>query len=205
VRIAVIGAAGNVGSRIVAEALRRGHQVTALTRNDVDATDAGAVASLIRGHDVGIGATRPQPGDEQSAGVVTSSLLAAHAETGVRFVMVGGAGSLRTPDGDGRLVSDDPRWVPAEFAELARTASDQLDLCRNEACTDWTYVTPPALMEPGLRTGDYRIGRDELLVDWDGRSYLSMEDMAAAILDEIEQPAHRRQRFTVASASTVTG
>jgi uncharacterized protein len=203
-RIAVIGAAGNLGSRIVAEALHRGHQVTALTRDDVDATDAHAVAQLIQGHDVGVGATRPLPGDEQSAAAVTRALLDAHGQAGVRFIMVGGAGSLRTPDGD-RLVADDPRWVPPQFAELARTATDQLALCRNDTRADWTYVTPSALMEPGLRTGDYRTGRDELLVNDSGASYVSMEDMAVAVLDEIEQPTHRRQRFTVATMSTLTG
>lgn len=204
-RIVVIGAAGNLGSRIVAEALRRDHHVTTLTRDDVDATDADAVAALIRGHDVGVGATRPLPGDEQSAAVVTRALLDAHAQVGVRFIMVGGAGSLRTPDGGDRLVADDPRWVPTEIAELARTASAQLALCRHHNRADWTYVTPSALMEPGLRTGHYRTGQDELLVDASGASYVSMEDMAVAVLDEIEQPSHRRQRFTVATTSTITG
>lgn len=83
-RIAVIGAAGNVGSRVVAEALRRGHRVTPLTADDVDATDTGTVADLIAGHDVGVGATRPVPGGEQSVPVVTLSLLDAHAAAGVR-------------------------------------------------------------------------------------------------------------------------
>ncbi len=201
-RIAVIGAAGNVGSRVVAEALRRGHRVTPLTADDVDATDTGTVADLIAGHDVGVGATRPVPGDEQSAPVVTRSLLDAHAAAGVRFVMVGGAGSLLVPDDSGRLVADDPRWVPPDFADLARTGNDQLTLCREHGRADWTYVTPSALMEPGLRTGAYRVGQDELLVDRAGRSYVSMEDMAVAVVDEIEEPAHRGQRFTVASGAS---
>ena len=201
-RIAIIGAAGNVGSRVVAEALRRGHRVTPLTADDVDATDTGMVADLIAGHDVGVGATRPVPGDEQSAPVVTRSLLDAHATAGVRFVMIGGAGSLLVPDDVGRLVADDPRWVAPEFADLARTGNDQLTLCREHGRADWTYVTPSALMEPGLRTGVYRVGQDELLVDRSGRSYISMEDMAVAVIDEIEDPAHRGQRFTVASRAS---
>ncbi|AKU15213.1 NAD(P)-dependent oxidoreductase [Luteipulveratus mongoliensis] len=199
-RIVVIGAAGNVGSRVVAEALRRGHQVTALTADDVDATDTEEVARLIAGHDAGVGATRPTPGNEQSAPGVTRSLLDAHAAAGVRFLMVGGAGSLRVPDAPDRLVADDPRWVPAEIADLARTGAEQLAVCREHGGADWTYVTPSALMEPGLRTGDYAVGHDQLLVDDAGRSYVSMEDMAVAVVDEIEQPAHRRTRFTVASA-----
>ncbi len=197
-KVAVIGAAGNLGSRIVAEALRRGHQVTALTKADVDATDPAAVATLLAGHDVGVGATRPPAGREHQAAVVTHALLAAHAEAGVRFVMVGGSGSLLVPGG-ADLVADDQRWVPPQIHDLARSAVDQLELCRQDTDTDWTYITPSALMEPRLRTGHYRTGTDELLVDPDGRSYVSMEDMAVAILDEIEAPAHRRQRFTVAS------
>lgn len=201
-RIAIIGAAGNVGSRVAAEALRRGHRVTPLTSDDVDATDTGRVAELIAGHDVGVGATRPIPGNEQSASAVTRSLLDAHAAANVRFLMVGGAGSLLVPDDAERLVADDPRWVPAEFVDLARSGNDQLTLCREHGRADWTYVTPSALMEPGLRTGTYRLGQNELLVDNAGRSYVSMEDMAVAVVDEIEQPAHRGQRFTVANETS---
>lgn len=198
-RIAIFGAAGGVGSRVVAEGLRRGHRITSLTRNDVDATDTKLVAEIIAGHDVGVGATRPTPGNEKSALVVTRSLLDAHASAGVRFIMVGGAGSLLVPDTASRLVADDSRWVPPEIAELARIGNKQLMLCRAHGSADWTYATPPAQMEPGLRTASYRIGQDHLLVDHSGRSYISMEDMATAVVDEIERPAHRHQRFTVAS------
>ncbi|KNX38551.1 NAD(P)-dependent oxidoreductase [Luteipulveratus halotolerans] len=199
-RIAVIGAAGNVGSRVVAEALRRGHEVTALTPAHLDAADPEAVSRVVAGHDLGVGVTRPLPGQEDTALDVTRALLDAHAAAGVRFVMVGGAGSLRVPDAPDRLVADDRRWVPAEIADLARSGADQLDACRAHPDADWTYVTPSALMEPGLRTGSYRVGHDDLLVDGSGRSYVSMEDMAVAVVDEIEQPAHRRTRFTVATA-----
>lgn len=195
--IAVIGAAGNVGSRIVAEALRRGHHVTPLSRDDLDAADTTAVTERVRGHHVGIGATRPSAGLEHEAATVTQALLDAHAAAGVRFLMVGGAGSLHTSDGG--YVADSPHWVPASIRDLARTAIEQLDTCRHHPTADWTYITPSALMEPGLRTEDYRLGTDQLLVDDEGRSYLWMEDMAAALLDEIEHPAHRRLRFTVAS------
>lgn len=142
-RTAVIGAAGNVGSRVVAEALRRGHDVSAITRAHVDASDTGAVAELVAGH---------------------------------------------------------RRWVPAEFAALARAGADQLDVCRSDTRADWTYVTPSAFLQPGERAGRYRVGKDELLVDEAGQSYISMEDMAVAVVDEIDRPAHRRQRFTVAAA-----
>lgn len=200
-RIAVIGAAGNLGSRVVAEALRRGHRVSALTSADVDARDTAAVAGLVAGHDVGVGATRLPPGREHAAAAVTTALLDAHAAAGVRFLMVGGAGSLRTPAGDGRYVADDPRWVPAPIRDLAVGAIDQLNACREHRTADWTYLTPSALMEPGLRTGRYRIGADDLLIDEQGGSYVSMEDMAVAVVDEAEHPVHRRRRFTVASAA----
>lgn len=200
-KIAVIGAAGNVGSRVVAEALRRGHQVTPLTAADLDATDTEAVTAHLAGHDVGIGATRPAPGREAEAVVVTCSLLNAHATAGVRFLMVGGAGCLHVPGRDGRYLADDPHWVPADIhiQALARSAIDQLVACQQHSTADWTYITPSAVMEPGLR-GSYRTGADQLLVGPDGHSYLSMEDMAVAVLDEVEHPAHKRQQFTVASA-----
>lgn len=199
-KIAVIGAAGNLGSRIVAEALRRGHQVTPLTPNDLEARDTGAVTTAVRGHDATVGTTRPALGQEDQAAVITRALLKAHAAAAVRFVMVGGAGSLQAPDSP-QLVADDRRWVPAQIADLARSAVDQLDECRRAIGTDWTYVTPSALMEPGRRTGNYRIGGDELLIDPEGSSYVSMEDMAVAVLDEIEHPQHRGRRFTVASST----
>jgi len=198
-KIAVIGAAGNLGSRTVAEALRRGHHVTALTGTEVDATDPAAVASAVAGHDASVGATRPLPGHEDQAAVVTRALLSAHAQAGVRFLMVGGSGSLLVPDSDNHFVAEDPRWVPAQIHDLARSAIDQLELCHQNTDTDWTYIAPSAQMEPGVRTGNYRTGANELLIDSQGRSYISMEDMAVAILDEIETPSHRRQRFTVAT------
>lgn len=202
-KIAVIGAAGNLGSRIVAEALRRSHQVTPLTQDDLEATDTDAVTTAVHGHDVTVGATRPAPGMEDQAAVITRALLKAHATADVRFVMIGGAGSLYSPGND-QLIADDRRWVPAQIADLAHSAIDQFNECRQATATDWTYVTPSALMEPGRRTGNYRVGGDHLLIDSNGHSYVSMEDMAVAVLDEIENPQHRGRRFTVASATNPT-
>jgi putative NADH-flavin reductase len=198
-KIAVIGAAGNVGSRVVAEALRRGHHVTALTRADVDATDTTTLTALLHGHDVGVSATRQAPGHEAEAAAVTRSLLDAHTEAGLRFLLVGGAGSLLVPGTNDRYVADDPHWVPPAIRELAASAIDQLHTCRNHERADWTYIAPSATTEPGLRTGEYRTGTNQLLIDPHGRSYLSMEDLALAILDEIENPTHQHQQFTIAS------
>jgi len=142
-KIAVIGAAGNLGSRTVAEALRRGHHVTALTSTDVEATDPTAVTAAVAGHDASVGATRPAPGHEDQAGVITRALLKAHADAGVRFILVGGSGSLLVPGSDHQLVADDERWVPARIRDLAHSAVDQLELCNQNTETDWTYITPP--------------------------------------------------------------
>lgn len=210
-RVIVFGAAGNVGSRVVAEALSRGHEVAAVVRDPnrfpllPDAVkpavgDAGnfeVVARLTTGHDVAIGATRPSPGNEQQLLAMAKGLLAGTARTGVRLLLVGGAGSLIVPD-TGRRVVDDPRYVAPAWRDIALACCDQFEVCRADARADWTYLSPPALLRPGTRTGKYRLGGDELLLDADGASSISMEDFAVALLDEVEHPRHRQTRFTVA-------
>ncbi|GAA2797910.1 NAD(P)H-binding protein [Kitasatospora sp. CM 4170] len=210
-RITVFGAAGNVGSRVVAEALTRGHQVTAVLRDPArphtlpaaaviatgDAADAGDVARLSAGQDVVITATRPAPGSESELAVATKGLLAGLAGTGVRLLAVGGAGSLALPGGNGATVLDDPEFPPS-WRPIALACGEQFDLLRASVGVEWTYLSPAALLEPGERTGRYRLGRDELVVDADGRSAISMEDLAVALIDEAERPAHRGLRFTAA-------
>ncbi|MEU5833481.1 NAD(P)H-binding protein [Streptomyces diacarni] len=215
-RIAVFGAAGNVGSRVVTEALARGHEVSAVVRDPArfpalhpgathrvgDAADAGDVAALSTGHDLVVSATRPAPGNEEGLVLAARGLLAGLARTGVRLLLVGGAGSLTVPGTDGRVrVSDDPRYVPEEWRPIALACDEQYALLLRQAPArlDWAYVSPPALLAPGVRTGHYRLGADELLVDEAGRSALSMEDFAIALMDEAERPKHHRARFTVAS------
>lgn len=211
-RIAVVGATGAVGSRVVAEAIDRGHAVTAVARTPsrmaglpdgahpqiADASDVDAVADFSRAHDVVIGATRPAPGHEVDGVAVTHSLLAGCARTGVRVIIVGGAGSLTVPGTDGCLAIDDPDFVPLAWRAIAQASVDQLAACRDERGADWTHLSPPAQLQPGQRSGRYRTGRDELLVARDGTSSISMEDLAVAVLDEVEVPRHRETRFTVA-------
>ncbi|GAA0423547.1 NAD(P)-dependent oxidoreductase [Streptomyces luteireticuli] len=209
-RITVFGAAGNVGRRVVAEALSRGHQVTAAVRDRAragtlppavrvrtgDATVPADVARLAVGQDVVIGATRPAPGSERLLVTAAEGLLAGLAGTGTRLLLVGGAGSLTVPGGG--PVLDDPAWVPAAWRPIAQACTDQLAVCRRAGDTvDWTHISPPALLEPGVRTGGYRVGGDELLVDAHGISAVSMEDFAVALVDEAERPRHRGTRFTV--------
>lgn len=210
-RILVFGAAGGVGSRVVAEALSRGHDVTAAVRDRSristlpagvagqvgDVADQGQVATLAAGQDLVIAATRPPQGREHELADMARSLLAGTARAGVRLLLVGGAGSLTVPDTGGLLV-DDPRYMGPAWRDIAVACCRQHDACRADQAADWTYASPPALLVPGERTGRYRLGGDTLLVDAEGRSAISLEDFAVAILDEAENPRHRRARFTVA-------
>jgi putative NADH-flavin reductase len=210
-RITVFGAAGQVGSRAVAEALGRGHQVTAVLRSPAraravpagaavrigDATDVEDVVDLSTGQDLVIGATRPAPGREGELVATMRALLAGLARTRVRLLVVGGAATLTVPGTAGVTVMDEPDF-PAGLRRIARACADQLDVCRADTAADWAYLSPPASLEPGTRTGRFRLGADDLLVDAAGASALSMEDLAVALLDEAERPAHRRVRFTAA-------
>ncbi|MCT7377814.1 NAD(P)-dependent oxidoreductase [Chelativorans salis] len=210
-RITVFGATGNVGRHVVAEALERGHDVTAVTRDPArsadlpaaatarsgNAANADHVATLSAGQDLVISATRPASGSEPELVATAEALLDGLARTGVRLLLVGGAGSLIVPDTGGCLV-DDPRYISAGFRDIALACCDQLEVCRVDTAVDWAYLSPPALLEPGDRTGRFRLGGDELLVDAAGRSGISVADLAVALLDEAERPRHRRARFTVA-------
>ncbi|MEV7197440.1 NAD(P)H-binding protein [Streptomyces sp. NPDC093510] len=211
-RITVFGAAGNAGSRVVTEALSRGHEVTAVVRDAArfpelhpaaahrtgDAANPDHVAELSAGQDLVVNATRPAPGRESDHPAIVKSLLAGLAGTGVRLLVIGGAGSLTVPGTGGVLAVDDPRHVPAAWRHIAEASNAQYDAIRS-ADTDvpWSYVSPSALFEPGARTGVFRLAADELLVAPDGSSSISMEDLAVALLDEAEHPKHHRTRFTV--------
>ncbi|WP_306333494.1 NAD(P)-dependent oxidoreductase [Streptomyces sp. KL118A] len=212
-RITVFGAAGNAGSRVVTEALSRGHEVTAVVRNPArfaelhpDAThrtgDAGnpyQVAELSAGQDVVVNATRPAPGRERDHPAIIRSLLSGLARAdAVRLIVIGGAGSLTVPGPEGRLAIDDPRYVPAAWRHIAEASNAQYEALHTaDTRVAWTCLSPAALFEPGVRTGEFRLGKDELLVDADGNSSISMEDLALALLDEAESPTHHRARFTV--------
>ncbi|WP_063040312.1 NAD(P)-dependent oxidoreductase [Nocardia pseudovaccinii] len=211
-RITVFGASGDVGGRVVAEALDRGHEVTAVVRDlaragavpaaatlrSGDAANLDDVISLSAGQDLVITATRPAPGREHELPAITSVLLSGLARTGVRLLVVGGAATLLIPGDDALTLHESPDF-PVELRAIARACADQLAICRAETAADWTYLSPPAELVPGRRTGAYRLGTDELLTNADGVSAISMADFAVALLDEAERPAHRRTRFTVAS------
>lgn len=209
--LTVIGATGMAGRRIAAEAPTRGHHVTAAGRDagrqgrlpagvpfrTVDAADPAQVAELASGQDVVVQSTRPAPGSEHETAVVTKAVLAGLAGSGTRLLVVGGAGGLTVPGSGGTAAVDDPAHVPPQWRGIAQASVEQYDLVRAAHDVDWTYLCPSALFQPGERTGRFRTGTDELLVDATGRSTVSAEDLAVALLDEIERPAHRGARFTV--------
>ena len=199
-KIALIGITGRVGSRVADELLKRGHQVTGIARNlgDVnpqpgltieqgDATDPHGLTPLLKGHDAVVSASRFVSADAKP-------LLAAVKDAGVpRLLVVGGAGSLEVAPG--KLIAT-PEF-PDAYKPEARGGVVFLDALRQEKVLNWTFLSPSALFEPGERTGKFRLGDDTLLVDEAGKSWISMEDYAIALADEIEAPKHSRRRFTV--------
>ena len=211
-RITIYGATGHVGSRVTTEAVARGHHVTAVTRNpaslnestgDVtvrtgEATNADQIAELSVGQDVVISATRPPPGREHELVTVADALLDGVGRSGSRLILVGGAGTLIEPGTGGQSVIDNPALVPPPARPIALACIDQLEACRKRPDVNWTYLAPPADLQPGTRTGHYRTGTTSLVVDETGRSAISTEDFAVAVLDEAEHPQHPSTRFTVA-------
>lgn len=198
--VALIGASGNAGARILKELSDRGHRVTGIARTPDkiaklanvtavagDVGDKAALSSLLRGHDAVISSVRFLGSDP-------ALLVGAVRDAGVkRYLVVGGAGSLEVAPGQ-RLV-DQPSF-PAAYKAEASKGADFLDLLRNVDDLDWTFLSPSALFTAGQRTGKFRLGKDTLLTT-DSGSSISFEDYAIALVDELERPAHRRQRFTV--------
>jgi uncharacterized protein len=210
-RLVIFGASGLLGTRLVSEALARGHQLTAVARDvariddrggqvataAADVTDPGNVAAVAGGHDAALSAVTQHDRPEMLVDAARG-LLAGLSTAGVRrLVVAGGAGSLLVASGQ-RLM--DTEGFHEEWKPEAIAAAAALDVFR-QADTDveWSYVSPGALLAPGERTGHYRLGGDELLVDEHGKSAISMEDFAIAMLDEAEAAKHPRQRFTAAN------
>jgi putative NADH-flavin reductase len=155
--------------------------------------DATSVAAAVKGHDAVLSAVGPTP--EIIAGAARS-LIEGLTRAGVkRLVVVGGAGTLEVAPGV--LLLQTPQ-SPAEYELVAQAHGTALNTFRQNTTLDWTFVSPAAFIQPGERTGRFQLGGDQLLVDAKGDSRISAEDFAVAFLDEIEKPAHLRQRFTVA-------
>ncbi|MBF6300328.1 NAD(P)H-binding protein [Nocardia amamiensis] len=207
-KIAVVGANGMVGSRVVNEAARRGHDLIAVFRKqrptalpsgvlavEGDANDIDHMSRLFDEADAIVAATRPAPGQEHTVTATTTSLLDAATTTRTRILVVGGAAPLQVPGRPGQLVLDTPEYVPPAIRTIAAASAAQLEACRAHPA-EWVYLSPPALLEPGRRTGEYRRGTTTLITDADGASRISAEDLAVAVLDELGNPCGSKQ-FTV--------
>jgi len=199
-KIALIGATGRAGSELLKELVRRGHAVTAIVRNPEkvppganitakkgDVFDTAGLTDLLKGHDAVISAVHFTASDPQK-------LIDAVKAAGVkRYLVVGGAGSLEVAPGVALVTTPE---FPAEYKAEALKGGDFLALLRQEKDLDWTFLSPSALLFDGPRTGVFRLGKDQLLTNDKGSS-ISVADYAIALTDELEKPAHSRQRFTV--------
>jgi uncharacterized protein len=230
-QIGVIGATGTIGSRVVSEALGRGHRVTAFSRDatriqdsrenvtwaNVDVLDAASIAAVLPGLDVLISGFQPGNATRDIADTVERSiadptvyaraaralLTALESHPRVRLIVIGGAGSLEIKPGLVRADSDellhetlDQIGLPREYAAAVRGHRDALNTLRTSN-RHWTYFSPAEDIAPGERTGRFRIGGDQPVLDADGRSRISAEDAAVALVDEAELPRFLQRRFTI--------
>ncbi|QYN35071.1 NAD(P)H-binding protein [Pseudonocardia sp. DSM 110487] len=230
-QIGVIGATGTIGSRVVDEALGRGHRVTAFSRDatqiqdardgvtwaSTDVLDAASIAAVLPSLDVLISGFQPGNAARDFADTVARSIadptvyaraatalvtaLASHPST--RLIVIGGAGSLETEPGVVRADSDellheslDQLGLPREYAAAVRGHRDALNVLRTSNRL-WTYFSPAEDIAPGERTGRFRVGGDQPVLDADGRSRISVEDAAVALINEVELPRFVQRRFTI--------
>jgi putative NADH-flavin reductase len=214
-KILLFGATGNVGRCVVEEALKRGHQVTGVVRDPQavespdprvtlrrgDATDRRSVAELADSADAVVSAISPRPNARGLAAptlvAAARALIAGLRDAGTRRVIaVGGAGSLEVAPG--KALVDQPGFPDAYKAE-ALDGRDSLEVYRKEAAgLDWTFISPAVEIAPGERKGRYRTTDDAVLKDANGKSFITFEDLAVAIVDELERPRHVGRRFGVA-------
>jgi uncharacterized protein len=212
-KVALIGATGFVGSQLLNEALNRGHEVTAIVRRierlperpnltpkQADIMDVDALAALLAGHDAVMAAYNPDrtvPGDVFERMVDgAKAIIAATKKSGVkRLLVVGGAGSLEVAPGQQMI--DQPDFPP-DWKAGAGGTKQFLYLLKEEPDLGWTFLSPAAMLQPGERTGKFRLGGDRLLVDEKGECRISTADYAVAMIDELEDPKHMHRRFCVA-------
>ncbi|OJY71062.1 MAG: 3-beta hydroxysteroid dehydrogenase [Sphingobium sp. 66-54] len=199
-KIAIMGATGNAGQRLVNEATSRGHQVTGISRHadtqaarggvswvKADINDVDAMAGTIAGHDAAI---LSMPFN----GLNVDNVFGVARKGGTRLLVVGGAASLKNEEG---VVLLDTPGFPDFIKVEATPARDFLNRLKAEADFNWTFLSPAMFFGPGERTGSFRLGADTLLTAPDGKSSISYEDFAIAMIDEIETPRHENKRFTV--------
>ena len=209
--IVLYGASGMIGSRILRELAARGHRVLAVVRDPSrvaealgvrairgDMTNATEVAKNLEGADAVISAYSPGADTADALLPAIEALLQGARQAAVsRVLIVGGAASLFVAPGATLLESG---HLPKEWEAIATAHSRTLEMLRGSetaADLEWTYLSPAAFIEPGQRTGKFRLGKDDLVTDAQGQSRISAEDYAVALVDELENPKHIRQRFTV--------
>jgi hypothetical protein len=205
--IALYGATGQSGSRILAELLSRGHQVTAIARNPAklaaqphltvvqgDVSSADTIADKIKGTDAVVSAYAPPADDTDQIIPVTEHFVEEVKKAGVpRLLIVGGAGSLEVAPGVTVIKSG---HLPAQWLPIAISHEKILELVK-KSDINWTYFSPAAFFVPGERTGKFRLGTNQLIANEQGDSRISLEDYAIALVDELESPKHERERFTI--------
>lgn len=212
-KIVLIGASGFVGSAILAEALERGFQVIAVVRNpdkvtlrhpnleimQADVSSVDVVGKVCKGIKTVVSAYNPgwhNPDIYEETLRVYSNILEGVKRAGVkRLLCVGGAGSLFVQPG--LRLMDSGTVPPALLPGIKALGEFYLNVLSNETEIDWVFLSPAADMRPGKRTGKFRIGKDNLMIDAKGNSRISVEDYAVAMMDELERPTHHRERFTV--------
>ncbi|WP_270995764.1 NAD(P)-dependent oxidoreductase [Listeria seeligeri] len=210
-KIGIIGATGRAGSKILEEAKDRGHKVTAIVRNagkitqthkdinilqkdifDLTLSDVSDLNVVVDAYGVS-----PEEADKHVTSL-NHLMRILNGTVSPRLLVVGGAASLQIDD-DGNTLLESKGLKEAPYFPTAEAQAKQLtNLKENESHFSWTYVSPPAMFEPGERTGSYQSGKNHLLFNSEGNSFISMEDFAIAIVDEIEKPNHLNERFTVA-------
>jgi len=206
-QVALYGATGKAGSRILTELVSRGHEVTAVVRDTAkispqkgvtivkgDVSSAEGIAEAIKGTEAVVSAYGPPADDTDQLLSATQNLIDGVAKAGVkRLIVVGGAGSLFVADGVTVIGSG---HLPAQWMPIALSHAEALKLLEKSSI-NWTYFSPAAFFEPGERTGKFRLGKNELIADENGQSRISMEDYATALVDELEEPKHEGERFTI--------
>jgi putative NADH-flavin reductase len=205
--ITLYGSTGNAGSRILTEALNRGHQVTAVVRDPSklnarsgltilagEHSTAAQIVPQIQGSDAVVSALGPGPDNpERLVSLIDPLIAAVQQNSGLRLIVVGGAGSLNVAPGVSLI---DSGYLPAEWMGIAKAHAEVLKHLR-ASNIDWTSFCPASYFEPGERTGKFRLGKDDLVSDANHQSRISMEDYAVALIDELEKPQHIRARFTI--------
>ena len=211
-KVAIIGASGQIGAFIRDEALARGHQVTAIVRDPEKITVRNPhlnvvkadilkdkVDELVQGHEAVISAynpgwSNPDIYNEQIRGY--KAIISGVKKSGIkRLLVVGGAGTLEVAPGV--LVLDTTNF-PEQVKGGVLATRDTLYMLKEEKELEWTFLSPPGSIALGERTGHYRVGKDQLLKNEEGESKISTQDYAVAMLDELEHAQHIRERFTVA-------